>query len=79
MISNVPAAPVHMRLKISVPRVVTTWPFGPADFEVHVTAAVPEPMDRPRQTTVPRQSDDHVFDVVNTARRWAARTRPAKS
>jgi hypothetical protein len=67
--SSMAAAPVQMRLKISVPRLVTTRPFGPTDLVVHVTAAAPWPMARPDQTTVPPQSDVHVLEVVNATRR----------
>ena len=66
---NVLDPAVQTRLKISVPRLVTTRPFGPTDFMVHVTAAAPLPMARPAQTTVPPQSDVHVLEVVNATRR----------
>src|SRR5262249_42204645 len=70
---------VQMRLKTSVPRDVTTPPFGPTIRALQVTAAVFGSIARPCQTTVPPQSDVHVRDVVKTTLRCGRKMRPERS
>src|SRR5437764_13160653 len=60
-----PEGAVQTRWKISVPRLVTTWPFGATSLAIHLVATVPGLTTRPYQTAVTAQSDVHVLEVWN--------------
>jgi hypothetical protein len=52
-----------MRWKISVPRTLTTRPFGATYVATHLVATVVGLTKRPDQTVVTLQSGVHVLDV----------------
>ena len=68
-----------MRRKTSVPCVLTTRPFGATYLALHLTTACDGPSARPDQTVVTAQSGVQVREVVNTTRRCARCTWPARS
>jgi hypothetical protein len=59
------ASPIHIRLKISEPRILNTWPFGATYLPTQLVATVPGLTPRPDQTIVTAQSDVHVLEVWN--------------
>jgi hypothetical protein len=67
-----------MRLKVSVPRVLATRPFGAMYRAIHLVAMVPWLTARPDHTAVTAQSDVHVLEVWNTTL-WPRSTRPTRS
>lgn len=65
-VTRPPAAPIQMRVKISVPRAQSTRPFGPTVRAVQVTLALPWSRACPDQTTVGVHNPDvHLGEVVN--------------
>ena len=61
-----PETEIGVRWKTSVPRFLTTWPFGATYFAIHLVATVPGLTARPDQTVVTAQSDVPVLDAWNT-------------
>ena len=53
----------QMRWKTSVPRILTTRPFGATYVAIHLAATVVGLTNRPDQTVVTLQSGVHVLDV----------------
>ena len=68
---------VQMRWKTSVPRTLTTRPFGATYVAIHLVTTVVGLTKRPDATVVTLQSDVQFLDVWNTTRE--PRMRPAAS
>src|SRR5262249_43768034 len=59
---------VQMRWKTSVPRTLTTWPFGPTYVAIHRVTTVVGLTNRPCPTVVTLQSAVQFREVWNTTR-----------